>query len=404
MRLSLPRTHRSHSDRPVDMYPVAKQWFVCSSSCGLTRVPAIAFPRCMRYTKDVAPRHRGNRGVRASVVFGFLLIIAVAAGSWAGSVQPGPVTVEEWECRVPLLLSGGENQVAALDFHLVFDPAVFEPVAAEPGPAALRAGKMVTANAAEPGRFIVVVLGLNQTPLEDGVVAMVLLRRIGGQDGGVTTVAVQQPTLASWDGKALPSEGGDVAVVLPDREDTGEGEGSPEGETPEGPSVPADPEGKPSGGVRPGRLTTLAGESATAMPVAPAEGRETSEKAVETTEAGPIPTPNAEMRDAVAALREQAGESPLAGEGVPETGQKLPAESAAEREDQDMGRVEDAPRSLTIERRANGDTVTHTFSGEAETPAAGSGNPFRKLRGGLIAGALVAGAALLLVLRFRLFR
>ncbi|HOH50810.1 MAG TPA: cohesin domain-containing protein, partial [Candidatus Hydrogenedentes bacterium] len=67
---------------------------------------------------------------------------------------------------MPLLLSGGENQVAALDFHLVFDPAVFEPVAVEPGPAALRADKMVTANAAEPGRYIVVVLGLNQTPLE----------------------------------------------------------------------------------------------------------------------------------------------------------------------------------------------------------------------------------------------
>lgn len=385
-------------------YTIPKKGVTNALVCRLTQAGSIAFPRCMRYTKDVAPKLRGNRGVSASVVFGFLLIIAVAVGSWAGNVQPGPVTVEEWECQVPLLLSGGENQVAALDFHLVFDPAVFEPVAAEPGPAALRAGKMVTANAAEPGRFIVVVLGLNQTPLEDGVVAMVLLRRIGGQDGGVTMVAVQQPTLASWDGKALPSEGGSVAVSLPEREDAGDGEDSQEGGAPEEPSEPADPEGKPSGGVRPGRLTTLAGESATAMPVAPAEGRETSEKAVETPEAGPIPTPNAEIRDAVAVLREQAGESPLAGEGVPETGQKLPAESAAAREDQDMGRVEDAPRSLTIERRANGDTVTHTFSGEAETPAAGSGNPFRGLRGGLVAGALVAGAALLLVLRFRLFR
>lgn len=294
--------------------------------------------------------------------------------------------------------------MAALDFHLVFDPAVFEPVAAEPGPAALRAGKMVTANAAEPGRFIVVVLGLNQTPLEDGVVAVALLRRIGGQDGGVTMVAVQQPTLASWDGKALPSEGGAVAVSLPGREDTGEGEDTPEGETPEEPSVPADPEGKPSNGVRPGRAAPLAGEAAAAPPVAPAEGQEASEEAADGPEAGPIPTSSAEMRDAVAALREQAGESPLAGEGVPETGPTVAAGDTAAREGLDMGRAEDAPRSLTIERRANGDTVTHTFSGEAETPATGCGNPFRGMRGGLIAGALVAGAALLLVLRFRLFR
>jgi hypothetical protein len=294
--------------------------------------------------------------------------------------------------------------VAALDFHLVFDPAVFEPVAAEPGPAALRAGKMVTANAAEPGRFIVVVLGLNQTPLEDGVVAAVLLRRIGGQDGGVTMVAVQQPTLASWDGKALPSEGGAVAVPLPDREDTDEGEDTPEGETPTEPPVPADPEDKPSTGVRPGRLNTLAGEGPGAKPVAVAEAPvEPREEA-----AGPkpesVPTQNADMRDAVAALREQAGEGPLAGEGVPENGPTVAAEDAVAKEDLDMGRAEDAPRSLTIERRANGDTVTHTFSGEAETPATGRGKPSRGMRGGLITGALLAGAALLLVLRFRLFR
>ena len=371
----------------------------------LTRPQSIAFPKYMRYTRDVAPKQRGSRGVSESVIFGFLLIVAVASGGWAGSVQPGAVTVEEWECQVPLLLSGGENQVAALDFHLVFDPVVFEPVAAEPGPAALRAGKMVTANAVEPGRFIVVVLGLNQTPLEDGLVAVVLLRRIGGQDGGVTMVAVQQPTLASWDGKALPSEGGAVAVSLPDREDTGEGEDTPEGETPEEPSVPADPEDKPSNGVQPGRLTTLAGEAvAAAMPVASSEGQEAPEKAADGPEAGPIPTASAEMRDAVAALREQAGESPLAGEGVPETGPTVAAGDTAAREDLDMGRAEDAPRSLTIERRANGDTVTHTFSGEAETPATGRGKLFRGMRGGLIAGALVAGAALFLVLRFRLFR
>jgi len=294
--------------------------------------------------------------------------------------------------------------VAALDFHLVFDPAVFEPVAAEPGPAALQAGKVVTANAAEPGRFIVVVLGLNQTALEDGLVAVVLLRRIGGQDGGVTTVAVQQPTLASWDGKALPSEGGAVAVSLPEREDTEEGEDTPEGETPEEPPVPADPEDKPSNGVQPGRLTTLAGEGVAAVPVAPSEGREVPEKAADGPDAGPVPTSGAEMRDAVAALREQAGESRLAGEGVPETGPTVAAGDTAAREDLDMGRVEDAPRSLTIERRANGDTVTHTFSGEAGTPATGRGTPSRGMRGGLIAGVLVAGAALLLVLRFRLFR
>lgn len=305
---------------------------------------------------------------------------------------------------MPLLLSGGDNQVAALDFHLVFDPAVFEPVSAEPGPAALRAGKMVTANAAEPGRFIVVVLGLNQTPLEDGVVAVALLRRIGGQDGGVTMVAVQQPTLASWDGKALPSEGGAVAVSLPEREDTDEGEDTPEGETPEEPSVPADPEGKPSTGVQPGRLSTLAGEGRGAKPAAAAKAPEEPREEAAGPKPESVPIHNADMRDAVAALREQAGEGPLAGEGVPETGQTAAAEDTAVLNGQDMGRAEDAPSSLTIERRANGDTVTHTFSGEAETPATGRGTPSRGMRGVLMAGALMAGAALLLVLRFRLFR
>lgn len=387
------------------MYLISIKGVASSSACWLTHAWAIAFLRCMRYTRDVAPKQRGNGGVSASAVFGFLLIIVVAAEGWAGSIQPGAVTVEEWECQVPLLLVGGESQVAALDFHLVFDPAVFEPVAAEPGPAALRAGKMVTANAAEPGRYIVVVLGLNQTPLEDGVAVVVLLRQIGGQDGGVTMVAVQQPTLASWDGKALPSEGGAVAVSLPDRKDTGEGEDGPEGETPEGPSIPADPGDKPSTGVQPGQLATVAGEALGAKPAGTVE-EEAGEPRKEA--GGPelesVPTQSTEMRDTTAALREQAGESPLADEGAPEAGPTVAAKDTAVRKDLDVGRAEDAPRSLTIERRTDGDTVTHTFSGEAETPAAGGGEPFRWMRGGLIAGALVAGAALLLVLRFRLFR
>jgi len=354
----------------------------------------------------VAPKKRGNRGVRRTAIFGFIWVIAVATQGWAGIIQPGAVTVEEWECQVPLLLSGGENQVAALDFHLVFDPAVFEPVAVEPGPAALRADKMVTANAAEPGRYIVVVLGLNQTPLEDGLVASVLLRRTGGEDGATTMVAVQQPTLASWEGKALPAEGGAVAVALPERPETTEGEGESEGETPEEPPAPE----KPSDGSQPGRaptpMTTLAGERPSEKPPAQKEPKDpVTESPVGGTKEADIPPTSAELRNAVEILRQQAGDGPLAGGGVPETGPDDAAETTAAGIGTNTGRAEDAPRSLTIEQRAIGETVNNsTLSREAEAPAPGRGASFRGPRGVLIAVGLAAAAALLLVLRFRLFR
>ncbi len=375
-------------------------------SCALSTRRAVAFPRYMRYTRDVAPVTRADRGVRETAVFGVILIIAVAAQGWAGVIQPGAVTVEEWECQVPLLLSGGENQVAALDFHLAFDPAVFTPVAVEPGPAALRAGKMVTANAAEPGRYIVVVLGLNQTPLEDGLVALVLLRRRGGEDGATTMVAVQQPTLASWEGKALPAEGGAVAVSLPERPETTEGEGEAEGETPEEPSTPE----QPSDGSQPGRaptpMTTLAGERPSEKPPAQKEPKDpVTESPVGGTKEADIPPTSAELRNAVEILRQQAGDGPLAGGGVPETGPDDTAETTAAGVGTDTGRAEDAPRSLTIEQRAIGETVNNsTLSREAEAPAPGRGASFRGPRGVLIAVGLAAAAALLLVLRFRLFR
>jgi len=111
------------------------------------------------------------------------------------------------------------------------------------------------------------------------------------------------------------------------------------------------------------------------------------------------------LRNAVEILRQQAGDGPLAGGGVPETGPDDTAETTAAGIGTNTGRAEDAPRSLTIEQRAIGETVNNsTLSREAEAPAPGRGASFRGPRGVLIAVGLAAAAALLLVLRFRLFR
>ena len=89
----------------------------------------------------------------------------------AGTVTPGNPRVESDRYEVPIYLSGTGNEVAALNFSLSYDPAVFQPVSISPGASASAAGKLVTANLAEPGNYIVVMMGFNQTPVTNGEVA-----------------------------------------------------------------------------------------------------------------------------------------------------------------------------------------------------------------------------------------
>lgn len=145
-----------------------------------------------------------------------------AMPAWAGSLMVAPPIVESDEYFVPVMLTGG-GDVAALDFRLRYDPAVFEPVATAIGPAAAAANKQVAANTAAPGEHIVVVMGLNQSVMQSGEVVNVLMRRVGTPESASTRLEIGELAMSSPDGVELPSQGSGRDIPM---------DGAPEPEEP----------------------------------------------------------------------------------------------------------------------------------------------------------------------------
>ena len=146
----------------------------------------------------------------ASALFAAMLLCAV---SHAGILQLGQPIIEGNQYIFPVTLSGGEDSVTALNFTLAYDPAVFRAVDASAGTQARITNKVVTAHAPAEGVFNVVMMGFNQQTLDSGEVARIILERIGG-DGGASSLSINNPTLATWDGGELPSQGRGLRVNL----------------------------------------------------------------------------------------------------------------------------------------------------------------------------------------------
>ncbi|MBI3118445.1 MAG: hypothetical protein HYZ00_07150, partial [Candidatus Hydrogenedentes bacterium] len=172
-----------------------------------------------------------------------LLIVAILAAApgmaQGGTLRIGSMTRENGNYVVPIVLSGAEDQVSALDFRLTYDPAVFQPVAAESGPAAAQANKVVTANSPAPGDYMVVMMGLNQTTVPQGEVAKIIMQQVSNPDGGQSELVIRDPTLATAGGVEIPSRGmsrtvdfADTQPEKPEPEDPAPTEETPEEEVP----------------------------------------------------------------------------------------------------------------------------------------------------------------------------
>ncbi len=188
-----------------------------------------------------------------------ITVTLVAAAAQAGVLKPGPPKVEDVRYEVPVYLSEGDGQVAALNFTLSYDPSIVQPVGIFPGAASAQSGKVVTSNLAEPGQYIIVVMGFNQTAIGNGEVARVAFEPVAGASGVNTTLSVANPTLSTWDGAELPVQTGSTTLRLSGGGDEGEGEG--EGEP--GP-LEGEPEGEseaPEVENTPGNVHTNAGDS-----------------------------------------------------------------------------------------------------------------------------------------------
>ncbi|MCC6487378.1 MAG: hypothetical protein IT364_07745 [Candidatus Hydrogenedentes bacterium] len=152
-----------------------------------------------------------------------------------GTLRLGKPAVSGGTVTVPVLLEGDVGSgVAALDFTLRYDPALLAPTGVRAGDAAATAGKGVQYNVTEPGRYVVMMFGLNQTTIQNGKVADIALRSLAAGEGATTDIAIASTTLASLAGDTIASKGStrtlDLSTEVPE-----------EPSDPEDPADPSDP-------------------------------------------------------------------------------------------------------------------------------------------------------------------
>lgn len=188
------------------------------------------------------------------LVLGFCSAIAPA-----GTLSVGTPVVRNNQYTFPINLQGEGEGVAALDFRLAYDPAVFAPVTAQTGTSAVTAQKQVSSNVAEPGEFVVVMMGFNQNVVQPGTVVEVVLEKIGEPQSGQSELLIAEPTMATHEGVEIDSSGLARVVKFGKEAEANQEETTPppadtadDGtKTPEAPAEnPDDTGGKPAGGIR----------------------------------------------------------------------------------------------------------------------------------------------------------
>jgi hypothetical protein len=159
-----------------------------------------------------------------------LLAVLVSLESFAATLTVGQASAQPGDTAVTvplsLALSPGD-MVAALQADVQFEPDVLSLSSISAGPAATAADKTVSFSVQSPGLARLIIAGLNQNAVADGVVANMVFgvkegAPAGAQAIGLTNTLAANPTGASVPVSAFP---GGITVGI-----TG-GEGEEEGET-----------------------------------------------------------------------------------------------------------------------------------------------------------------------------
>lgn len=107
------------------------------------------------------------------------------------------VVAEDWVTVPVTIVADGGDLPASLQFDLSFDTASFALLDVQVGDAAAQAGKSVVFNESTPGTITVVVAGLNQNTILDGVVAEIsfcpLVQGVDSYALGFDAVVVSDP-------------------------------------------------------------------------------------------------------------------------------------------------------------------------------------------------------------------
>jgi hypothetical protein len=134
-----------------------------------------------------------------------LVGLVAAAPAFAGTLRLGQPVVQGDNVTFPVILDG--EGVSTTNFHLRYDPNVFEPVAPQTGAAAADAAKDVNAHMPIEGQYNVIIFGLNRNTMASGEVAQIVMRRKPGADEAGTEVSITDVAMADPDATAIPSRG-----------------------------------------------------------------------------------------------------------------------------------------------------------------------------------------------------
>lgn len=139
----------------------------------------------------------------------FLLLLALLpatgpAATLAASsadVEPGDVNVA---IALTLASSPGEK-VSGIQFDLVCSENVAQLTAMQPGTAAVLAGKSVSYNRVEPGRYRAIVAGLNQNVIGDGEVVSLVFEVSTQPPDGSQPISIEGLVMSDPNGRSVPS-------------------------------------------------------------------------------------------------------------------------------------------------------------------------------------------------------
>ena len=143
--------------------------------------------------------------MRVLIIIGCFL--AATSGAGAAVLHIGTVSGvhggEVAAAHVSLVSSAGE-QVAALQYELVYDADAFAFTHAAAGPAAEQAGKSVLTNVLSPSRVRCIVSGFNRNVIANGEVCTMTLSAAEGIADGAYVLDLENVILSDPEGRPVP--------------------------------------------------------------------------------------------------------------------------------------------------------------------------------------------------------
>lgn len=136
------------------------------------------------------------------------LLVAISAASGAATLTAGSADVKPNDANVGIalaLISTAGEHVSGIQFDLVCSENVARLTAMQPGPVAVLAGKSVSYNRVEQGRYRAIVAGLNQNVIGDGEAVSLLFEVTAQPPDGPQPISIEGLVMSDPNGRAVPS-------------------------------------------------------------------------------------------------------------------------------------------------------------------------------------------------------